>query len=122
MTIPTKRPTRKPAPSKAAPILPPGLFLSKGMRIYQTPEIQVNGVTVAGAYQIEDPNAPAILTDADVSFLIRWAVQAAVDAAAGAIVSAMPKDHSGVLRHVIRDDNGLITTVIEENATLRTVQ
>jgi hypothetical protein len=121
MTIPSKRPTRKPTAAKAAPIVPPGLTLSRGMRIYQLPEIQVNGVTIAPAGEIEDPNAPAILTDADVSFLIRWAVQAAVDDVAAAIVSAMPKEHAGVLKHVIRNADGMITTVIEENATLRDV-
>jgi hypothetical protein len=116
--IPTRRPTRKPTPTaKAAALPPPGMG-----RIYQTPEIRVDGVTVAPAGQIEDPNAPAILTDADVSYLIAWAVQAAVDDAALAIVRAMPKDHFGIVKHVIRDPDGKITSVIEENATIRTVQ
>jgi hypothetical protein len=122
MTIPTKRPTRQPAPAKAAPILPPGLTLSKGMRIYQAPEIQINGVTVVPSYQIEDPNAPANLTDADVTALIAWAVKVALAAVTPIIVGAMPKDHPAVLKHVLRDPDGKITTVIEENATLRTVQ
>jgi hypothetical protein len=32
---------------------------------------------------------------------------------------AMPKDHPGIVKHVIRDENGRITTVIEESATIR---
>jgi hypothetical protein len=123
MTISTRRPTRKPA-AKAA-LLPPGITRSKGStmnRIYQTPEIRIGGVTVAPAYQIADPDAPANLTDADVSNLILAAVKAVVDDVARAIVATMPKDHPGVLKHVLRDENGMITTVIEENATLRTVQ
>ena len=111
----------KPTPTAKAATLPPGLTLSRGMRVYQVPEIQVGGVTVAGAYQIVDPDAPANLTDADVSTLIRSAVQTALDDAAEAIVRAMPKDHPGVVKHVIRDADGKITTVIEENATLRDV-
>jgi hypothetical protein len=92
--IPTRRPTRKPTPTaKAAALPPPGMG-----RIYQTPEIRVDGVTVAPAGQ------------------------AAVDDAALAIVRAMPKDHFGIVKHVIRDPDGKITSVIEENATIRTVQ
>jgi hypothetical protein len=124
MSISTRRPTRKPA-AKAAPILPPGLTLSKGStmnRIYQAPELQINGVTVVPSYQIEDPDAPANLTDADVTALIAWAVKAALTAVTPIIVGAMPKDHPAVLKHVLRDPDGKITTVIEENATLRTVQ
>jgi hypothetical protein len=120
MTIPTRRPTRKPT-AKAAP-LPPGLTLSRGMRIYQAPEIQINGVTVVPSYEIQDPDAPVNLTDADVTALIAWAVKEAVCVFTPIIVGAMPTDHAAVLKHVLRDPDGKITTVIEENATLRTVQ
>jgi hypothetical protein len=109
-TIPTRRPTPRPT-AKAAPIPPKEPTVTAKYRQDDAVMAILAGSTFPPTTDIDTARAQGI----DVALR----AVARVWPGAG---SALPTDHPGVVKHVIRDPDGKITSVIEENATLRTVQ
>jgi hypothetical protein len=104
-TIRSRRPTRKPAPPAAPP--------SPGLERYRVPSNLQDGAMLA---ILEGGNfAPTT----DINLARAQGIDAALQSVARVMPGALPKGRPSIVKHVIRDADGRITTVIEENAMIR---
>ena len=102
-TISKRRPTRKPT---AAPP-PPGL------KKYPVPSNLQDAAMLA---ILEGGNfAPTT----DVNLARAQGIDAALKSVARVMPGALPKGHPAIVRSVVRDADGRISAVIEENAMIR---
>jgi hypothetical protein len=106
MTIPTRKPKR-PAPRPAAAPPPPGL------ERHPVPSNLQDGAMFA----ILEGARFVPTTDIDVARA--QGIDAALQSVARVMPGALPKGRPSIVKHVIRDADGRITTVIEENAMIR---